>query len=146
MRISARGQYGVRAVVALAHYYPEGPLPLRTIAEEQDISASYLEQILGMLRRAGVVDSTRGAHGGYQLTRSPREITVGQVIRALEGPIAPVECVAEEGAAPCERSTICCTRTAWLRLREGIARALDATTIADLLAEGPHLPAERTDR
>ncbi len=140
MRLSARGQYGVRAIVELARHYPQGPLALGQIAEAQKISATYLERILGRLRHAGLVESRRGAHGGYLLARPPEEITVGQVVRALEGPIAPVGCASEEAAAPCERVETCRARRVWLRLRNGIAATLDGMTVADLLAD-PHGPA-----
>ncbi len=133
MRLSARGQYGVRAVVELAAHQRQEPLSLRELAEIQGVSSSYLEQILGTLRRAGLIDSARGAHGGYHLARPPEEITVGQVVRALDGPIAPVACASEEEAPACDHVVGCPTRAAWLRLRDGIAAALDGTTIADLI-------------
>ncbi len=133
MRLSARGQYGVRAVVELAAHHSQEPLSLRELAEIQGVSPSYLEQILGTLRRAGLVDSARGAHGGYQLARPPEQITVGQVVRALDGPIAPVACASEEETSSCDHQAGCPTRAAWLRLRDGIAAALDGTTIADLV-------------
>jgi Rrf2 family protein len=141
MRLSARGQYGVRAVVELALHYDQGHLPMREIARAKGISPSYLEHILGALRRAGLVVSARGAHGGYRLACPPAEITVGQVIRALEGPIAPVVCASEDDHSPCDRATVCSSRTAWLRLRDGIAATLDAMTIADLVEE-PTAPSE----
>jgi len=142
MRLSARGQYGVRAVVELAQSYPQGALALDRIARVQRIPPAYLERILAALRRAGLVVSTRGAHGGYCLARPPQEITVGQVVRALDGPIAPVACASEAGSAPCDQAQGCPARLAWLRLRDGIAAALDATTIADLLG-GADEPLER---
>jgi Rrf2 family protein len=133
MHLSARGQYGVRAVIALACSYQRGPLPLREIVRTQETPPSYLEQILRTLRQAGLVVATRGAHGGYRLARAPQDITVGQVIRALDGPIAPVACVSEGQPAACEQAAICPSRRAWLRLRDGIAAALDGTTIAELI-------------
>lgn len=135
MRLSARGQYGLRAVVELAGAYPRGPLPLREIAQAQEVSPAYLEQIMLALRRAGLVASVRGARGGYILARHPQEITVGQVVRALEGPIAPVSCASEQDTVLCDRAASCPARRAWLRLRDGIAQALDTTTIAELLEE-----------
>ncbi len=134
MRLSARGQYGVRAVVELACHYRCGPLPMHRLTLAQEASPAYLERILRTLRQAGLVSSTRGARGGYSLARPPEEITVGQVVRALDGPIAPVACATEAGPPGCERAAICPTRQAWLRLRDGIAAALDGTTIAELLA------------
>ncbi len=135
MRLSARGQYGVRAVVELAARYRRGPWPLREIAAAQGVSPSYLERVLRRLRQAGLIESTRGAHGGYRLARPPEEVTVGQVLRALEGPIAPVACVAENDPQPCNHVGDCRSRLAWLRLRDSIAAALDRTTIADLVDE-----------
>jgi len=135
MRLSARGQYGVRALVELARHYCHGPLPLQQIAQNQRISPSYLERVLRILRQSGLVQSVRGAHGGYYLAQAPQEITVGQVVRALEGPISPVDCVSEGNPSPCEQVQHCSTRLAWLRLRDGIAAALDALTLADLIAE-----------
>jgi Rrf2 family protein len=133
MRLSARGQYGLRAVVELAGAYWRGPIPLREIARVQEVSPAYLEQVMLLLRRAGLVMSVRGARGGYALARPPQEITVGQVVRALEGPIAPVACASEREPASCARAEICAARRAWLRLRDGIVQALDTTTIAELL-------------
>lgn len=140
MRLSVRGQYGVRAVVELAARHQTSPLPLPEIARTQGISPSYLERVLRTLRQAGLILSVRGAHGGYRLARSPGEITVGQVIRALEGPIAPVACVSESDPEPCDHAVNCPTRAAWLRLRDGIAAALDTMTIADLLDGEPSQP------
>jgi len=133
MRLSARGQYGVRAVVELAGSYWRGPLPLRAIVHAQQVPPSYMEQILRTLRQAGLVVTVRGAHGGYRLARPPQEITVGQVVRAVDGPIAPVACASEDGPAACNHAADCITRNAWLRLRDGIAAALDSMTIADLV-------------
>jgi Rrf2 family cysteine metabolism transcriptional repressor len=133
MRLSARGQYGVRAVVELAFHFDRGYLPLREIARAKGISPSYLEHVLRALRQAGLVVSARGARGGYRLAFPPDEITVGRIVRALEGPIAPVVCASEEGTIGCDQAADCSSRAAWLRLRDGIAAALDAMTIADLI-------------
>jgi Rrf2 family protein len=91
MKLSTREQYGVRAMVELARFYGQGPLPLTEVSRLQNISLAYLEQIVASLREAELVVSTRGAHGGYHLAREPQAITVGDVLRALEGPIAPVQ-------------------------------------------------------
>jgi Rrf2 family protein len=108
----------------------EGNVPLRQIAEEEGISLQYLEQIFGELRRAGLVDSERGARGGYRLARDPASITVGDVVRTLEGPIAPVDCLA--GAEECARAEGCLTREAWHRLQQSMTAALDGITLAYL--------------
>ena len=137
MKFSSRSHYGLRAMVALARSYPRGPVPLAEIARSEDISFGYLEQLLASLRRAGLVGSTRGVHGGYQLTAAPDRVTVGQVLRALEGPIAPAECASETGNhGYCHRETDCLSRVFWENLRDSIARVLDETTLADLCPSG----------
>lgn len=138
MRFSTKGEYGLMACYDLARYGGGDPVPLKAIAERQGISEAYLEQLVGALRRAGLVRSVRGAQGGYTLGRKPAEITVGDVIRVLEGPIAPVDCVApgEAGAETCcARSAGCVTRPIWERLRDSMERVLDSISLADLVAE-----------
>lgn len=136
MRLSTRGQYAVRAMLVLAVHQAEAPIPLRRISEIEDISAQYLEQIFVDLRKAGLVEGVRGASGGYQLIRPAGEITAGDILRAVEGPIAPVECVLGEQAGEaherCERVNFCVTRELWLRLRDSMSAVLDTTTLADL--------------
>ena len=136
MKFSTRGHYGLRAMVKLAQAYGEGPLALNDIAQAENLSEGYLEQLVAALRRAGLVKSKRGIRGGYQLTAQPSSITVGEVLRALEGPLAPVEC-ASEVMAPgcCERETVCASRLVWQRMRDSIAQVLDSTTLADLCPE-----------
>ncbi len=133
MKFSSKGRYGLRAMIALAQGYHKGPISLAEIAESEDISLSYLEQLIAVLRRVGLVEGTRGARGGYQLTADPALITAGQVVRALEGPLAPAECVAE-GVKPgfCRRQTICTSKPFWEQVRDSVAQVLDKTTLADL--------------
>jgi Rrf2 family protein len=134
MRLSTRGEYGLRTMASLAYAYANGPVSLAQIAKEENISLAYLEQLIRVLRQKGLVKSTRGAHGGYVLAKAPDQITVGDVIRALEGPIAPVDCASEdEGSCRCNRQSGCRTRVIWERLRDSIADTLDATTLADLI-------------
>ncbi|NLG85052.1 MAG: Rrf2 family transcriptional regulator [Firmicutes bacterium] len=135
MRVSTRGQYGLRAMLELALHYAEGPMTLRRVAARQAISESYLEQLLGTLRRAGLVVSVRGVQGGYRLARPPEEIRVGEIIRAVEGPIAPTECVVEGGEPECWRAPHCVSRLLWEKLRDSMLAVLDSTTLADLCAE-----------
>ncbi len=137
LRLSTKGEYGLMACFDLARFGGEDPVPLKAIAERQDISEAYLEQIIGALRRSGLVRSVRGAQGGYALGRSPDNITVGDVIRVLEGPIAPMSCVAPEdgGLEACSRSVGCVTRPIWERLRDSMERVLDSISLADLVAE-----------
>ncbi len=108
-------------------------MPLAEIARSENISFGYLEQLLASLRRAALVESTRGVRGGYQLTAAPDRVTVGQVLRALEGPIAPAECASEAGNHGfCGRQSDCPSKLFWENLRDSIARVLDETTLADL--------------
>ena len=138
MKLSTREQYGVRAMVELARSFGQGPLPLTEVSRLQNISLAYLEQIVAPLREAGLVVSTRGAHGGYHLARQPQAITVGDVLRALEGPIAPVQCVSEVRQGDrCEREEVCLTRPVWEKVRDSIVTALDSTTLADLIEQAP---------
>lgn len=133
MQISTRGRYGLRAMVDMALHVTEGPMALRVIAERQSISESYLEQVFTGLRKAGLVKASRGSQGGYELSHPPREITVGQILRALEGPLAPVYCVDESNPANhCEREKGCITRSFWEELRDRINQFLDGISLQDL--------------
>lgn len=136
MKVSTRGEYGLRAMVSLAREFGNGPLALANVAQDSSVPPAYLEQLLGLLRRAGLVTSTRGAHGGYALSRAPEEIRVGDIYRVLEGPIAPMDCVSEvETEDQCPLIDGCATRVVWLKVRDNIIEALDSTTLADLLAQ-----------
>lgn len=134
MRVSTRGQYGVRAMLRLGLLSREGqPVPLRLVSEEEGISLQYLEQLFLELKKAGLVRSVRGANGGYILARSPEKISVGEIVRVLEGPIAPVECVLDSGEGICERASGCMTRDIWLRVRDSINSVLDNISLADVV-------------
>ena len=113
MNISTKGRYGLRAVLDLATNYGDRPIVLSTIAERQDISEGYLEQLMGPLKKAGIIASARGAQGGYYLARDPKEIYVGEVFRALEGPLALVACISEENTEECERKDYCGSAFIW---------------------------------
>ncbi|ADL12268.1 RrF2 family transcriptional regulator [Acetohalobium arabaticum] len=136
MKLSTKGRYGVRAMVDLAlHYDDQGATPLNSIAERQNISEHYLEQLIATLRKAGLVNSVRGAYGGYLLARKPAEITVKDIIQELEGPIAPSECVAKESESSCENIESCITRLIWKKLRNSINEVLNSITLEDLRQE-----------
>ena len=136
MKFSTKGHYGLRAMVNLARAHDEGSLTLTEIAKVEGLSLGYLEQIMATLRKAGLVESKRGAHGGYQLANEPASITVGNILRALEGPIAPTQCASEVvNQGCCERETACPSRLVWQRMRDSIAHVLDSTTLADLCRE-----------
>lgn len=134
MRISSRGEYGVRAMFDLAQHHGDGPIPLKMIAERQSISEHYLEQLMGALRKAGLVLSVRGAQGGYELARPPESITIGDVIRALEGPVLTIYgAEGEKGeAVPDESVERLALANMWKRLAEKVNEVLDSVTLADL--------------
>ena len=132
---STKGEYGVRLMVQLGRHVGTGPASLAEIAAEEDLPRAYLEQLVVSLRDAGLVTSTRGAHGGYELARSPETISMAEVLRALEGPIAPMMCASDEPEhlALCDRSARCTVNVLWVRVRDAVAGALDSMTLADLV-------------
>src|SRR5262245_12941320 len=144
--ISSRTHYGLRAMTELAKAYRERRLSLSEIASVEHLPLPYLEQVVLPLRRAGLIEGTRGAHGGYRLTRPPTEITVGQIVRVLDGPdvTAPVECLTEgyvEGG--CTREGACASRPLWARLKAAFDAVVDSTTLADLCPNGAPAPIGR---
>ena len=132
MRVSTRELYGLRAMGEFARHFGQGPLSLAEVARTQGISQPYLEQIAIDLRRAGLLRSRRGAQGGYYLARAPEATTAGDVIRALEGSILPVQCMDEEKCQPCAREEECTARGIWEQVRDRLVETLDAITLADL--------------
>jgi Rrf2 family transcriptional regulator, cysteine metabolism repressor len=133
VKVSTRAHYGLRAMTQLARSYGQGLLSLAEISRTELLPLAYLEQLIGELRRAGLVEGVRGLHGGYRLTRPPGEITVGEVYRVLEGPIAPVECTAEDYLPhACDREEGCVSRPVWERVQQAIMGVLDQTTLNDL--------------
>jgi len=117
------------------NYTPNEPIALVRVAEREGISEGYLEQLVTFLRKGGLVRSVRGAQGGYLLTREPARITVGEVIRCLEGALGPTGCVSEEDPELCVRADTCATRKMWERIRDSIAHVMDSTTLEDLCRE-----------
>lgn len=132
MKISTKGHYGVLAMFDLAQHHGEGPVSLKSIAERQGLSEHYLEQLIASLRKAGLVKSVRGAQGGYVLAKEPEEIRVGDIIRVLEGPIAPVECVNEGDVEQCNKADFCITKNVWERVKDSIEDVLDSISLADM--------------
>ncbi len=125
MKISTKGRYGLTIMMELAAKYGEGPTSLKSIAERNQLSEHYLEQLVAPLRNAGLVKSIRGAYGGYILSKEPESITSGDIIRILEGPISPVDFTEEDDPAK---------RQLWLKIRDSIAEVLDNTTLLDLIS------------
>lgn len=132
MKISTRGRYGIRMMLVLALHYDKGTIPLRTIAKEQGISEKYLEQIVNPLMKAGIVKSFRGAQGGYILTNPPEQITVGEVLRILEGSLSPVDCVDHPN---CQNADSCVSLSIWKKMKEALDEVVDAITLADMAKE-----------
>jgi Rrf2 family protein len=133
LKLSTKGQYGVRAMFEIAKGYPETPTNIKQIAERQDVSVAYLEQILNTLRRAGLIQSVKGPGGGYLLSAKPSGITIGEILRELEGPVAITSCLdPEEG---CSRVETCVTHLLWRSLGEKIQDFLNTITLEDLLNE-----------
>lgn len=124
MKISTKGRYGLTIMMELAAKFGEGPTSLKSIAEKNQLSEHYLEQLVAPLRNAGLVKSIRGAYGGYILSKEPSEITSGDIIRILEGPISPVDFTEEDDPAK---------RHLWLRIRDSIADVLDSTTLEHMI-------------
>lgn len=123
MKISTKGRYGLTIMIELAREYGKGPISLKKIAERNDLSVHYLEQLAASLRNAELIKSIRGAYGGYQLSKKPSLITAGDVIRVLEGPLTLVEGIEEEEPAK---------QSLWLRMTEAVKEVLDTTTLEDL--------------
>jgi Rrf2 family protein len=123
-------------MVALAKHYGQGPMSIAAMAKASSVPAAYLEQLIGPLRRAGLVESTRGARGGYQLSRSPELMRVGEVYRVMEGPVAPMECVSEDlSEQTCPLIVGCETRPVWLKMRDAMVETIDSITLADLISQ-----------
>ena len=132
LRLSTKGQYGVRALYEIANGYPDRPVTIREISEKQDVSVAYLEQILNKLRRAGFIRSIKGPGGGYILNKSPEEITIASILKELEGPFAITSCLdPDEG---CIRVDSCVTHLLWKSLGEQIDAFLNTITLNNLLS------------
>ncbi|MFC7684574.1 cysteine metabolism transcriptional regulator CymR [Ureibacillus sp. GCM10028918] len=123
MKISTKGRYGLTIMIELAKHYGDGPIPLRQIAAEKELSEAYLEQLVSPLRIAGLVKSVRGAYGGYLLALPPSKISAADVIKVLEGPIQPVEGIENEEVPQ---------QQLWMRIRDAVKNVLDTTSIEDL--------------
>ena len=133
MNFTAKEDYGIRAVLDIALNRHRAPIQAREIAARQDIPEQFLEQLLAALRRAGIVRSIRGAAGGYDLARPSDRISVGDILRALSGPIVPVQCVNEDDSTLCPQQELCSVSHFWTRLKDAIENVVDGTTIQDLV-------------
>ena len=131
MKISTRGRYGTRLLLDLASQEGNGPIPLKDIARRQQVSLSYIEQLVTPLIAAGFIKSTRGARGGIRLAKSPQEINLSEVVSLLEGSISPVDCL--DDPETCPRSDACATRDVWGEMKDAIDGVLKSVTILDLV-------------
>lgn len=133
MTISTRGRYALRLMLDLALHSADGPVSLGEVAQRQEISGKYLEQLTPALCKAGLVRSVRGAGGGYLLTRPPAEYTVGEILRTQEGDLAPVACAGE--GSGCGRAERCVTIDLWRRVRAAVENVVDSVTLQSLVDE-----------
>lgn len=133
MRLSTKGRYGLRAAVDLAMHTDETAVSISSIAARQELSESYLEQLLAKLKKAGIVTSVRGTNGGYRLTRSPEDISVGEVLRALEGSFSVMDCPEDQS---CEGYDACITKYVWKRVNDSINQVVDSMSLEEVVENG----------
>lgn len=131
MKLSTKGRYGLKAMLELALNYDNGPVSIKHISERQNISERYLEQIFSKLKKSGLIKSIRGAQGGYVLAKHPEEISVGDILRVLEGPITISECLLDSGK--CDNTSKCATRFVWKRMKSAIDEVIDTTYLQDMV-------------
>lgn len=132
MILSTKGRYGLKAMFVLALNYGNGPISLTAIAEAQELSVNYLEQLILPLKKNKLVESIRGAQGGYLLSRPPTEITVGSILKTLEGPLTASECVNDE-VGQCSNANYCVTRLIWEKITDSIDAVVESTTLQDMV-------------
>jgi Rrf2 family protein len=135
MKLSKRSEYGLRALQDLAAHYGQGPIRTRDLAKNNRIPLKFLEQILLTLNHTGIVRSHRGPQGGYYLSSAPQEITLGEVVRILDGPLAPISCASRTAYEPCScpDESNCGLRRVMLQVRDAVAGIMDHTTLADVV-------------
>ncbi len=143
MKLSTRGRYGLKAMFQLALHYGEGPIPLKNIADKQELSENYLEQLVSQLRKEGLLESVRGSQGGYMLAKPPQEITVGDVLRVLEGNLALTDCVLDNDLYKCDREDECVAKLVWLKISNSINEVTDTITLNDMVEEHRKILAEK---
>ena len=133
MKLSTKGRYGLMAMFQLALDYGEGPISLKYIAEKQGLSENYLEQLFSNLRKDGLLTRVRGAQGGYMLSREPEYITVGNVLRSLEGHLAPADCAMH--ANECAKEDGCATKLVMVKIKDSIDSVIDSITLRDMVED-----------
>lgn len=133
MKLSTKGRYGVKAMVDLAIHYGDEPASIKKISERQGISEYYLEQLFSPLRKANLIRSVRGAQGGYMLSRHPEDITIGDIMGILEGPVEISECIDDTKGNSCDNIDCCATRLLWSKIRDSIDSVMESTTLQDIV-------------
>jgi len=144
MKLSTRGRYGLRAVIDLALFGEKEAVSISSIAQRQSLSESYLEQLMSKLRKAGIIRSIRGAQGGYQLAKRPDQISVGDILRALEGDLNPVDCLAISEKGGCIEQEVCVTKYVWKRISDSINDTVDGILLSTLLEESRQVRGEKS--
>lgn len=143
MKLSTRARYGLRALIDLGLHSETEAVSIQSIAGRQNISVSYLEQLMAKLKRAELVESTRGAAGGYRLGRPAEEISVGDILRVLEGNLSPAECAGNEPEKSCEEADLCVAKYVWKRINDSITQAVDTMMLSQLIEESRKKQEER---
>ena len=133
MKLSTKGRYGLQAMVDIGAHTTESHVSLKSVAERLGVSESYLEQLIALLKKNGLVGSVRGAQGGYFLLKHPTEISIGEILRALEGSLAPTDCTCESGKYVCLKGCGCVTKTVWEKIRDGINEVVDGIMLQELI-------------
>ena len=141
--ITTRGRYALRVMIDLAEHSGAGFVPMKEIAARQEISLKYVERIVPSLTKAKLLEGVHGKGGGYRLTKSPADYTVGEILRATEGDLAPAECVSMDGPA-CTRSGVCPSHAVFAKVYSAINNVIDGVTLCDLIPEGENMPTAHT--
>ncbi|MGO5051357.1 RrF2 family transcriptional regulator [Lachnospiraceae bacterium LCP25S3_G4] len=140
MKLSTKGRYGLRALIDLAQYSEVEPVSISSISARQGISERYLEQLMSMLKKAGIIKSIRGAGGGYVLAKEANDISAGDILRALEGTLEPVECSGLHPEEGCQAADGCVTKYVWKRINESINQTVDEIMLDQLVEESKAMP------
>ncbi|MCT4612023.1 MAG: Rrf2 family transcriptional regulator [Clostridia bacterium] len=133
MRLSTKGRYGLKAIISIGANEENGPVSLKYVAESEGISEAYLEQLVALLKKGGLIVSTRGAKGGYKLAKEPNELIVGNILKVLEGSINVVECISDDGKCECNAINSCSTKLVWEKVTEAINNVVNNMTLKELI-------------
>ncbi len=135
MKLSTKGRYGLQVMVDIGAHATQNHVPLKSVSERLGVSESYLEQLIALLKKNKLVGSVRGAQGGYFLIKDPKETSIGEILRALEGSLAPTDCTCENNPHICSKGCSCVTKTVWEKLRDGINEVVDGIMLQELIED-----------